>query len=37
VPVIDPAAQKFVATLKQGDLVDLTFTEALAVSVEAAK
>jgi hypothetical protein len=37
VQVKDPAAQKFVATLKKGDLVDLTYTEALAVSVEAAK
>lgn len=37
VQVKDPAAQKFIATLKSGDLVDLTFTEALAVSVEAAK
>jgi hypothetical protein len=35
--VKDPAAQKFVATLKQGDQVDLTYTEALAVSVEATK
>jgi hypothetical protein len=35
VQVKDPAAQKFIATLKTGDLVDLTFTEALAVSVEA--
>jgi len=35
VQVKDPAAQKFIATLKPGDLVDLTFTEALAVSVEA--
>lgn len=34
VQVKDPAAQKFIATLKTGDLVDLTFTEALAVSVE---
>ena len=37
VPVKDPAAQKFIATLKQGDQVDLTYTEALAVSVEPAK
>ncbi len=37
VQVQDPAAQKFVATLKKGDLVELTYTEALAVSVEAAK
>jgi hypothetical protein len=37
VPVKDPKAQAFVATLKKGDQVDLTYTEALAVSVEAAK
>ncbi|MCE3251320.1 MAG: hypothetical protein K0Q67_330 [Cellvibrio sp.] len=34
VQVKDPAAQKFIASLKAGDLVDLTFTEALAVTVE---
>jgi hypothetical protein len=37
VPVKDPAAQKFVDTLKEGDEVELTYTEALAISVEAAK
>ncbi len=37
VQVKDPAAQKFAATLKKGDQVDLTYTEALAVSVEAAR
>jgi hypothetical protein len=37
VPVKDPAAQKFVATLKEGDEVELTYTEALAISIEAAK
>ena len=37
VPVKDPAAQKFVETLKEGDEVELTYTEALAISVEAAK
>jgi Cu/Ag efflux protein CusF len=36
-PVKDPAAKKFVATLKEGDQVDLTYTEALAVSVEPAR
>jgi hypothetical protein len=36
VQVKDPEAKKFIATLKKGDLVDLTFTEALAISVEAA-
>ena len=37
VQVQDPDAQKFIATLKKGDQVDVTFGEALAVSVEAAK
>jgi len=36
VEVKDPAAQQFVATLKKGDQVDLTYTEAMAISVEAA-
>jgi hypothetical protein len=37
VEVTDPDAQKFVATLKKGDQVEVTFGEALAVSVEEAK
>ncbi len=37
VQIKDPNAQNFIATLKSGDLVDLTFTEALAISVETAK
>jgi hypothetical protein len=37
VQVQNPDAQKFIATLKKGDQVDVTFGEALAVSVEAAK
>lgn len=37
VEVKDPDAQKFVATLKKGDEVQLTYSEALAVTVEAAK
>jgi hypothetical protein len=37
VQVKDPAAQKFAATLKKGDEVDLTYTEALAVSIEEIK
>jgi hypothetical protein len=32
----DPKGQQFAGTLKQGDQVDLTYTEALAVSVEPA-
>jgi hypothetical protein len=34
VQVKRPEAQKFIGTLKQGDQVELTYTEALAVSVE---
>jgi len=34
-PIKRPEAQKFVATLKQGDEVEVTYTEALAVKVEA--
>lgn len=34
VAVKDPAAQKFIQDLKSGDEVELTFTEALAISVE---
>jgi hypothetical protein len=37
VPIKRPEAQKFVKTLKQGDQVELTYTEALAVSIEGAK
>ena len=36
IQVQDPLAQKFSASLKKGDQVDLTFSEALAVSVETA-
>ena len=32
--VLDPEMQSFLRTLKVGDEVDLTYTEALAVSVE---
>lgn len=35
--VKDPKAQKFIETLKKGDEVELTYTEALAISVEAPK
>jgi hypothetical protein len=34
VDVIDPSAQQFISTLKKGDEVELTYTEALAVTVE---
>lgn len=34
VDVVDPKAQKFVAGLKKGDEVELTYVEALAVTVE---
>jgi len=34
VDVKDPAAQKFISQLKKGDQVELTYTEALAVSVQ---
>jgi hypothetical protein len=34
VDVKDPSAQKFIAELKKGDEVELTYTEALAVSVQ---
>jgi Cu/Ag efflux protein CusF len=34
VEVQDPKAQKFISSLKQGDEVELTYTEALAVTVE---
>jgi hypothetical protein len=37
IQVKDPEAQKFAATLKKGDQVDLMYTEALAVSVEGIK
>ena len=33
VDVVDPKAQKFIAELKQGDEVELTYVEALAVTV----
>lgn len=35
--VKDPKAQKFIETLKKGDEVELTYTEALAISVETPK
>jgi hypothetical protein len=34
VDVIDPKAQKFISELKKGDEVELTYVEALAVTVE---
>ena len=34
VEVVDPKAQKFIAELKKGDEVELTYVEALAVTVE---
>jgi len=34
VEVKDPKAQKFIGSLKQGDEVELTYTEALAVTVD---
>jgi Cu/Ag efflux protein CusF len=34
VDVVDPKAQKFIAGLKKGDEVELTYVEALAVTVE---
>jgi hypothetical protein len=34
VDVKDPKAQKFISTLKKGDQVQLTYVEALAVTVE---
>jgi hypothetical protein len=37
VHVQDPRAREFIATLKKGDEVELTYTEALAVSIEAVK
>lgn len=37
VDVKDPQARKFITTLKKGDEVELTYTEALAISVEPAK
>jgi hypothetical protein len=37
VDVKDPKAQKFIGTLKKGDEVELTYTEALAVTVEPQK
>jgi hypothetical protein len=37
VNVKDPKAQKFISTLKKGDEVELTYTEALAVTLEPKK
>lgn len=37
VAVKKPEAQKFIAGLKKGDEVDITYTEALAISVEPAR
>jgi len=34
VDVKDPKAQQFISQLKKGDEVELTYTEALAVTVE---
>jgi len=34
VDVVDPKAQQFIAQLKKGDEVELTYVEALAVTVE---
>lgn len=34
IDVVDPKAQQFVSTLKHGDEVELTYVEALAVTVE---
>jgi hypothetical protein len=34
VDVVDPKAQKFISELKKGDEVELTYVEALAVTVE---
>jgi hypothetical protein len=34
VDVVDPKAQQFISTLKQGDEVQLTYVEALAVTLE---
>ncbi len=37
VKVVDPKAQEFIRGLKRGDEVEVTFTEAAAISVEPAK
>jgi hypothetical protein len=37
VKVKDPKAQQFIATLKKGDEVELSYSEAMAVSVESTK
>jgi hypothetical protein len=37
IDVKDPKAQQFISTLKKGDEVELTYTEALAVTVEPQK
>jgi hypothetical protein len=34
VDVVDPRATQFISTLKKGDEVELTYTEALAVTVQ---
>ena len=34
VDVVDPKAQQFIGTLKKGDEVELTYVEALAVTLE---
>ena len=34
VDVVDPKAQKFISTLKKGDEVELTYVEAVAVTLE---
>jgi hypothetical protein len=37
VDVVDPKAQQFISTLQKGDEVELTYIEALAVTVEPQK
>jgi hypothetical protein len=37
VPVRSPQGQEFISKLKAGDEVEITYTEAVAVSVEASK
>jgi hypothetical protein len=37
VEVMDPKARQFIGTLNEGDEVELTYTEALAVTVEPKK
>jgi hypothetical protein len=37
IPVQDPKMREFIRGLKKGDEVEVTFTEALAISVEPAR